>query len=105
MTGATNIQERTRRAVLGAAALLAAAVLSLPAPAAESLSGRLLAATPGLTDPNFARTVIYMVRHDSNGAFGLVINAPVAAVPLDRLLADSVPAGNVPPDQLSASSQ
>ena len=98
MTGATNIQERTRRAVLGAAALLAAAVLSLPAPAAESLSGRLLAATPGLTDPNFARTVIYMVRHDSNGAFGLVINEPVAEVPLDRLLADSVPEGKVPPD-------
>lgn len=98
MTTAMKNREKSCRAGLGAAAFLAAALLNLSAPAAESLSGRLLAATPDLTDPNFARTVIYMVRHDGNGAFGLVINEPVAEVPLDRLLADSLPEGKVPPD-------
>ena len=41
-----------------------------------NLSGRLLIASPYLTDGNFLRSVIFMIRHDAEGAFGLVINRP-----------------------------
>ncbi|MGE0309771.1 MAG: YqgE/AlgH family protein [Acidimicrobiia bacterium] len=49
-----------------------------------STKGRLLVATPPLADPNFDRTVVLMLEHNDDGAFGLVINRPtttnVAAV-------------------------
>lgn len=41
-----------------------------------NLSGRLLIASPYLTDGNFMRSVIFMVRHDVEGAFGLLVNRP-----------------------------
>jgi putative transcriptional regulator len=41
-----------------------------------SLSGHLLVASPKLGDPNFARTVILIVQHGEEGAFGLVLNQP-----------------------------
>ncbi|MGE3961891.1 MAG: YqgE/AlgH family protein [Dehalococcoidia bacterium] len=40
----------------------------------ESTAGRLLVATPLLTDPNFDRTVILVCFHDEHGAFGIVLN-------------------------------
>ena len=42
----------------------------------QNISGRLLIASPYLTDGNFMRSVIFMIRHDAEGAFGLVINRP-----------------------------
>lgn len=42
----------------------------------ESLQGKLLVASPALEDPNFVRTVTLMVRHDDDGALGLVVNRP-----------------------------
>ncbi|MGW4383083.1 YqgE/AlgH family protein [Kitasatospora sp. NPDC004531] len=52
--------------------------------AAPSLTGRLLVATPVLTDPNFARSVVLLLDHDAEGALGVVLNRPtvvdVAAV-------------------------
>ncbi len=44
----------------------------------DSLAGRLLVATPLLTDPNFARTVVLLCAHDEDGAFGVVLNRPLA---------------------------
>lgn len=41
-----------------------------------STAGTLLVATPPLADPNFDRSVVYMVEHDERGALGLVINRP-----------------------------
>jgi putative transcriptional regulator len=41
-----------------------------------STSGRLLIAEPMLGDPNFDRTVILVVDHTPDGAFGLVLNRP-----------------------------
>ena len=38
--------------------------------------GRLLIATPPLEDPNFDRTVIYVLEHHDEGALGLVLNRP-----------------------------
>lgn len=43
-----------------------------------SLKGRLLVATPLLTDPNFAGTVVLLCRHDADGAFGVILNRPLA---------------------------
>lgn len=42
----------------------------------ESLKGQLLIAGPTLIDPNFWRTVILIVDHSEEGAFGLVLNRP-----------------------------
>lgn len=41
-----------------------------------NLSGRLLIASPYLSDGNFLRSVVFMIRHDVEGAFGLAINRP-----------------------------
>jgi putative transcriptional regulator len=54
--------------------------------AGQSLAGQFLVATDTLRDPRFARTVIYMVRHDATGAMGLVVNRPVRDMPLAPLL-------------------
>lgn len=44
--------------------------------ALESTRGRLLVATPLLGDPNFERTVIFMLEDNEEGALGLVLNRP-----------------------------
>lgn len=42
----------------------------------ESTRGRLLVASPSLLDPNFARTVVFMLEHNEDGAIGVVLNRP-----------------------------
>ena len=39
-----------------------------------------------MRDPRFVETVIYMVKHSAEGAFGLVINRPLAKGPVEDLL-------------------
>jgi putative transcriptional regulator len=56
-------------------------------PESRSLAGQFLVATDGLRDPRFTRTVIYMTNHGPGGAMGLVVNRPLAEVPLAKLLA------------------
>jgi putative transcriptional regulator len=76
------------------AALLLAVILTrapaggtaVPAPEDASLVGRLLVATPELTDPRFVQTVIFMVSHDATGAMGLVINRPIGRIAIAALL-------------------
>ena len=56
-------------------------------PGASQTKGRLLVATPPLEDPNFDRTVVYVLEHHDEGALGVVINRPGdedLAEPLDR---------------------
>jgi putative transcriptional regulator len=43
---------------------------------AESLRGRLLAATPALADTNFSHAVVYLLDHTDEGALGVVLNRP-----------------------------
>src|SRR5262245_61539371 len=50
------------------------------------LAGQLLVATPEMTDPRFVETIIYMVKHNQEGAVGLVINRPLAKGPYEDLL-------------------
>lgn len=40
------------------------------------LSGRLLVAAPDLMDVNFFQTIVYILNHDEEGAFGFVLNRP-----------------------------
>ncbi len=54
--------------------------------AAKSLAGQLLVAAPGMPDPRFAKTVIFMVQHDRNGAMGLVVNRVLGVDSAARLL-------------------
>jgi putative transcriptional regulator len=86
-------------------AFLAVAAALFPAPslraeAPPSLKGQLLIATPTMRDPRFDRAVILMLRHDSDGAMGIVINRPLGERPLADLLAafgakDAAATGNV----------
>jgi putative transcriptional regulator len=46
----------------------------------ESARGQLLIAGPALIDPNFWRTVVLIVEHSDEGAFGLVLNRPSETV-------------------------
>ncbi len=52
--------------------------VSSPDFSADSVSckGKLLVATPPLTDPNFDRTVVYVLEHTADGAVGVVLNRP-----------------------------
>ena len=38
--------------------------------------GSLLVAAPGLLDPNFHRTVVYLIEHRDGGSLGVVLNRP-----------------------------
>ena len=74
------------------ALLVLAVAFALPWPAAtagETLAGKLLVAAPGMPDQRFAETVIFMVRHDSTGAMGIVVNRPVGVLSLDDLLSST----------------
>jgi len=51
----------------------------------RSLAGRLLVAMPGMADPNFSRTVVFMMEHTPEGAVGLVLNRPTRADLLDLM--------------------
>ena len=42
----------------------------------HSLQDHFLIAMPSMADPNFTETVTYVCKHDTEGAFGLVINRP-----------------------------
>ena len=46
--------------------------------------GVLLAASPQMTDPNFTRTVIYLLDHGETGSLGFILNRPLD-VPLKEL--------------------
>lgn len=59
------------------------------------LSHHLLIAMPQLTDAYFAQSVVYLVRHDQDGAMGLIINKPVAMTLTELLDNGDVPHADV----------
>lgn len=50
------------------------------------LSGQLLIAMPGMGDPRFAHSVVYMCAHSADGAMGLIVNKPTPEVRFAELL-------------------
>lgn len=50
------------------------------------LVGQLLVAMPGMRDPRFSKTVIYMCAHSPEGAMGLVINRTLESLTFGDLL-------------------
>jgi len=53
----------------------------------ESAGGRLLVAQPTMVDPNFHRAVVFVIDHNVDGAFGVVLNRPTAT-PVVAVLAE-----------------
>jgi putative transcriptional regulator len=50
------------------------------------LVGQLLVAMPGMRDPRFAKTLVYMCAHSLEGAMGLVVNRALESLTFDDLL-------------------
>ncbi len=53
----------------------------------EPTGGRLLLATPLLGDPQFTRTVVYLLEHDGGGTVGVILNRP-SHTPVGQVLPD-----------------
>jgi putative transcriptional regulator len=51
----------------------------------QSLRGHFLLASPSLRDDSFVQSVILVIRHDVEGAIGLIINRPLEATVADAL--------------------
>lgn len=51
-----------------------------------NLSGKLLIAMPGMGDPRFEKSVIFMCAHSDDGAMGLIVNKPAGDLNFDDLL-------------------
>jgi putative transcriptional regulator len=58
------------------------------------LDGQMLIATPALQDERFARSVIYICAHSSEGAMGIIVNQPAGHISFPDLLVrlDVIPA-------------
>jgi len=50
------------------------------------LPGHLLVAMPQMSDPRFARSVVFLCAHSADGAMGLVVNKIVGSVKFNELL-------------------
>ena len=61
------------------------------------LDGQMLIAGPAMQDERFARSVVYMCAHSSEGAMGIVVNRPAANISFSDLLVklDIIPAADV----------
>src|SRR6202035_1711987 len=50
------------------------------------LDGQLLIAMPAMEDERFARSVIYVCAHSSEGAMGIIVNRPAPNIKFPELL-------------------
>ncbi|GAA5123986.1 YqgE/AlgH family protein [Pseudonocardia adelaidensis] len=66
------------------------------APGSEVAPGTLLVAAPGLLDPHFRRTVIYIIEHRDRGTLGVVLNRP-SEVTVRDVLPSWAPLSSQPP--------
>lgn len=104
------------RKTFGGAALVFAALLAAaagpraadpdPAASADPPAGYFLIASAKMQDPRFAHSVVLLLKHDKDGAFGIIVNRPVAERPIASLLADGNAPGTEPdkaPDRVEGS--
>src|SRR6476620_9527235 len=57
-----------------------------PAPGRGYLDGQMLIAMPAMNDERFARAVIYVCAHSTEGAMGIIVNHPAANIKFPDLL-------------------
>ncbi|WP_416884139.1 YqgE/AlgH family protein [Marivita sp.] len=57
------------------------------------LTGQLLIAMPGMPDPRFSHSLIYLCAHSSDGAMGLIVNKPSVEMSFETLI-DQLPIEN-----------
>jgi putative transcriptional regulator len=57
----------------------------------NSLAPTLLLAMPQMVDPNFARSVVLLCKHEREGAMGLVVNRPTDTRAADMVLLEPPP--------------
>jgi putative transcriptional regulator len=57
-----------------------------PGPGRGYLDGQMLIAMPAMNDERFARAVIYVCAHSTEGAMGIVVNHPAANIKFPDLL-------------------
>ena len=50
------------------------------------LAGKLLVAMPGMGDPRFEKSVVFLCAHSEDGAMGLIVNKPSPDLTMDDLL-------------------
>ncbi|MFK7836388.1 MAG: YqgE/AlgH family protein [Sulfitobacter sp.] len=50
------------------------------------LTGKLLIAMPGMGDPRFAHSVVFMTQYSDEGAMGLIVNKPAEGISLSDVL-------------------
>lgn len=64
------------------------------------LTGQLLLAMPGMVDPRFHKSVIFLCLHDEKGAMGLVLNNPLPGLAFGPLMEqlDILPESSMRPD-------
>lgn len=53
---------------------------------ASTLNGQLLIAMPGMGDPRFEKSVVFMCAHSEDGALGLIVNKPSPELEFSALL-------------------
>ncbi|OYU91491.1 MAG: hypothetical protein CFE29_00945 [Bradyrhizobiaceae bacterium PARB1] len=79
--------EPTRKRSRKSPAKLSTAKLGASDPAGSYLDGQLLIAMPVMDDERFARSVIYVCAHSSEGAMGIIVNRPAGSIDFPELLA------------------
>lgn len=52
----------------------------------QNLTGKILIAMPGMSDPRFDRSIVLVCAHSDDGAMGLVLNRPMPEIGFDDLL-------------------
>jgi putative transcriptional regulator len=52
---------------------------------AASLAGRFLVAAPSMPDERFQKSVVFICKHDNDGALGIIVNNKVDALPLGQV--------------------
>lgn len=63
-------------------------------PESADLTGKLLIAMPGMGDPRFEKSVIYLCAHSPDGSMGLIVNKPAPGIQMNDLLEQlSIPRG------------
>ena len=50
------------------------------------LDGQMLIAMPGISDPRFERSLIYLCAHSNNGAMGIIVNKPTPQLTFGELV-------------------